>query len=86
MTSAASESAFEQSTYDALIQKTFTRIIKCPSTRRSVDTLKKEVKHVMVNISTPDFGRSEKYELLDKIKPAAEYTTITGGLVYVPVD
>ena len=50
-----------------------------------MDTLRKEVEHVMVNISTPDFGRSEKYELLDKIKPAAEYTTIMGSLVYMPV-
>ena len=86
MTSAASEAAFEQSTYDATIKKTFTRITDCPPTRRSVDTLRKEVEHVLVNISAPDFGWSEKHGLLAKIKPRAEYTTISGGLVYVPVD
>ena len=86
MTSAASESAFEQTTYDAVISKIFTRITECPPTRRSVDTLRKEVERFLVNISTPNFGWSEKYGLLAEIKPAAEYTTITGGLVYVPVD
>ena len=86
MTSSASESAFEQTTYDAVISKTFTRITECPPTRRSVDTLRKEVEHVLVNISVPNFGWSEKYGLLAEIKPGAEYTTITGGLVYVAVD
>ena len=86
MTSSASESAFEQTTYDAVIKKTFTRMTECPPTRRSVETLRKKVEHAMVNISTPYFGWSEKYGLLAEIKPAAEYTTIAGGLVYVPVD
>ena len=86
MTSPGSESAFEQTTYDAVISKTFTRITECPPTRRSVDTLRKEVEHVLVNISVPNFSWSEKYGLLAEIKPEAEYTTITGGLVYVAVD
>ena len=86
MTSSASESAFEQTTYDTVIRKTFTRITECPPTRRSVDTLGKEVEHVLVNISVPNFGWSEKYGLLAEIKPDAEYTTITGGLVYLAVD
>ena len=86
MTSAANESAFEQATYDAVIKKTFTRMLGCPPTRRSVDTLRKEVEHVMVNISTPHWGWSAKYGLLPEIKPAAKYITTTGGLVYVPVD
>ena len=86
MTSSASESAFEQTTYDDVISKTITGITECPPTRRSVDTLRKEVEHVLVNISIPNFGWSEKYGLLAEIKPAAEYATITGGVVYVPVD
>ena len=86
MTSAANEAAFEQATYDAIIKITFTRITECPPTRRSVDTLRKEVEHALVNISCPNWGWSDKYGLLAEIKPAAEYTTITGGLVYVPVD
>ena len=67
MTSSASESAFEQTTYDAVISKTFTRITECPLTRRSVDTLRKEVEHVLVNISVPNFGWSEKYGLPRKL-------------------
>ena len=86
MTSSASESAFEQAIYDAVISKTFTRITEYPPTRRSVDLLRKEVEHVLVNISVPNLGWSEKYGLLAEIKPDAEYTTITSGLVYVAVD
>ena len=41
---------------------------------------------MLVNISVPNFGWSEKYGLLAEIKPDAEYTAITGGLVYVAVD
>ena len=51
-----------------------------------MDTLRKEVEHALVHISCSNWGWSDKYGLLAKIKPAAEYTTITGGLVCVPVD
>ena len=50
MTSSASESAFEQKTYDATVKKLFTRITECPPTRRSVEKLRKEVEHILVNI------------------------------------
>ena len=48
--------------------------------------LKKEVEHVLVNISTPNWGWSDKYGLIAEIKSVAEYTTITSGHVDVPVD
>ena len=85
MTSAANEAAFKQATYDAVIKKTFTQITERPPTRRSVDTLRREVEHALVYISCPNWGWSDEYGLLAGIKPASEHTTITGGLVYVPV-
>ena len=86
MTSAAAEAAFEQATYDAILKITFTRITECPPTRRSVDTLQKEVEHAMIKIMCPHWTCAGKFGLLAEIKTAAEYATITGGLVYVPVN
>ena len=72
----ASEANCEQLTYDAVIKKTFTRITECPPTRRSVDTLRKEVEHVLVEISVPTFFWSGKYSLLGEIRPTAAYITL----------
>ena len=85
MTSAAAEAAFEQATYDAIIKMTITRITECPPSRRSVDTLRKEVEHAMIKIMCPHWDWAGSFGLLAKIKPAVEYSRITGGLVYVPV-
>ena len=86
MTSVAAEAAFEQATHDVIVKITFARITECPPTRRSVDTLQKEVEHAMIKIMCPHWLWAGKFGLLAEIKPAAEYATITGGLVYVPVD
>ena len=86
MTSAAAEATFEQATYDAIIKMTFTRITKCPPSRRSVDTLRKEVEHAMIKIMCPHWDWAGRFGLLAEIKPAAEYSRITGGLVHVPVS
>ena len=80
MTSAAAEAAFEQATYDAIITFTFTSINECPPSRRSVDTLRKQVEHAMVKILCPHWDWAGRFGLLAEIKPAAEYATITGGL------
>ena len=85
MTSAAAEAAFEQATYDAIIKITFTRITECPPSRRSVDTLRKQVEHAMIKILCPHWNWAGRFGLLAEIKPAAEYATITGGLAYMPV-
>ena len=74
----ASEANCEQLTYDAMIKKTFTRITECPPTRRSVDTLRKEVDHVLVEISVPAFFWSGKYDLLGEIGPTTAYNTLSG--------
>ena len=71
----ASEANCEQLTYNAVIRKIFTRITEFPPTRRSVDTLRKEVKHVLVEISVPAFFWSGKYGLLDEVRPTAAYNT-----------
>ena len=81
----ASEAACEQLTYDAVIKKTFTRITECPPIRRCVDTLRKEVEHVLVDISCPAFVWSGKLGLLGEIRPLAAYTELT-GLTYKPPD
>ena len=83
---AAAEAAFEQATYDAIIKMTFTRITECPPSRRSVDTLQKEVEHTMIKILCPHWDWAGRFGLLAEIKPAAEYSRITGGLVHVPVS
>ena len=82
---AASEAACEQITYDAVIKKTFSRITECPPTRRCVDTLRKEVEHVLVDISCPAFFWSGKWGLLGEIRSGAAYTELT-GLTYRPPD
>ena len=73
-------------TYDAILKITFTRIRECLPTRRSVDTLQKEVEHAMIKIMCPHWTWAGKFGLLAEIKPAAEYATTTGGLVYEPVS
>ena len=86
MTSAVAEAAFEQATYDVILKLTLTRITECPPSRRSVDTLRKEVEYAMIKIMCPHWDWAGRFGLLAEIKPAAKYARITGGLVYSPVS
>ena len=77
MTSAVAKAAFEQATHDAIIKMTFTQITECPPSRRSIDTLRKEVEHAMIKIMCPHWDWAGRFGLLDEIKPLISNLGIT---------
>ena len=73
----------EQPTYDAVIQKTFSRIHGRP-TRQDRDQLHKEVEHVLVDISVPALTWSGVYRLLAEARTQKTYKYLSGETYYGP--
>ena len=80
---AISGASAEQTTYDAVIQKTFSPIQGRP-TRQDRDKLHKEVEHVLVDISVPGLVWFERYGLLAEVRSQTAYINISGETYYKP--
>ena len=82
MTTISGASA-EQPTYDAVIQKTFSRIQGRP-TRQDRDQPHNEVEHVLVDISVPGLAWSNKYGLLVEARTSTVYKNLSGKTYHEP--